>query len=89
VGINAADVAMPKATPHFDNFLSTRENQIWLTGKGRTVKSKAIAHLVQEATYSHLRLGVLAADLAHILAAPGSGQAVDHFENPETSIQLH
>jgi hypothetical protein len=88
VGINATGMAMPKATPHFDNFLSTRENQIWLTGKGCTVKSKPVAHLVQEATYSHLRLGVLAADLAHILAAPCSGQEVDHFENPGISIQL-
>ncbi len=89
MGIDATDVAMPKAAPHIDNFLSTRENQIRLTGKGRPVKSKSIAHRVQEATYSHLRLGVLAADLAHILAAPSSGQEVDHRENPKTSIQLH
>lgn len=88
MGIAATDVAVPKAAPHIDNLFSTWENQIWLAGKSRPVKSISIAHLVQKATYSHFRLGVLAADLAHILTAPDSGQEVNHRENPETSIQL-
>lgn len=65
--IGATGMPMPKASPHIDYFFPVREHQIWFTRECRFVETKAVTHLVDEASNDQLRLGILAADLAHVL----------------------
>jgi hypothetical protein len=69
---------MPEAAVDEDRLPSAEKGEVWCSWKVFAVQSIPIPHSVKEAPHHHLRLGVLASDLCHSLAALGRGERVSH-----------
>lgn len=62
-----AGMQMPKATVDEDDSLSGRKNHIGTARQSLDMETKAISQRMGYASYSDLRLSVLAPDAAHVL----------------------
>jgi hypothetical protein len=79
--VDATPMLVPKASPHFDDFLGTGEDDVRFSWQSSDMSLKPTVHLSDEITNKCLGFCAGASDLAHILTAPSLGNCV-HHENP-------
>ena len=89
MGINAIFVLVPEASTDLDDAFEPSEHQIGLTRQTGGMQSEAETHLVNQSAHCHLWLGAFASNLAHVLAAPSSGDGVYHDSPRSLSSQRH
>jgi hypothetical protein len=78
---------MPETSPDLNNALAAGNHNVWLAGQLGRMETKAESHRVDEPTDCHLRFCPFTADSAHVLAAPFTGNRVDHASDYEIRLQ--
>jgi hypothetical protein len=76
--IDAAFMLVPKASPHFDDFLRTAKYDVRFTWQSSDVGLKPAVHLSDEFANVCLGFRVAASDLTHVLTALRLGNCVSH-----------
>ena len=69
---------VPKTPSDFDDLSQNRKNKVRLSREVRTVKAETEAHGVDHVPHNHFGLCSLTSNSAHVFAAPGSGEGIDH-----------
>ena len=75
-----AMMSVPEAAMNEDHFSASGKDQIWAPGKTADVEAVPVAESVNQASYSVLGLGVLAADRLHDGATLLDCELVRHTE---------
>ena len=64
-------VLVPETAVNENDLTAARKNQVWLARQLGAVKAETVAQLKRETAHQQFGRGILAANLAHVRAAPG------------------